>query len=43
MSFNKYIAANNFVKYTDLARVGMKAYIPDHFVQSFYIIKNVPI
>lgn len=36
MSFNNHIAASNFVTNTDLVRIGMKAYIPDHFVQRFY-------
>ncbi|XP_075147465.1 uncharacterized protein LOC142221602 [Haematobia irritans] len=43
LSFNNANAANDLVLNTKLNDIGMRAYIPDRFLQKYYIIKNVPI
>lgn len=42
MTFNNFESANLFATNPNLKTVGLKAYIPERFVQRFYIIKNVP-
>lgn len=42
MTFNNFNAANVFADNPKLADIGLKAEIPDRFVQRFFIIKNVP-
>lgn len=42
ITFNNFNAANNFALNPNLSGIGLKAEIPDRFVQRFYIVKNVP-
>lgn len=43
LSFNNYNSANNFVLDPNVKSIGLNAFIPDRFVQKFYVIKSVPV
>ncbi|XP_073825182.1 uncharacterized protein [Musca autumnalis] len=42
LTFNNYGSANSFSQNQNLSTIGLKAEIPERFVQKYYVIKNVP-